>query len=148
MYSTSCDLHWFHYTKPAFDPLCFHGTDAGKKEWIVDRIFLWISGRHVLWVRFWILCINLYVFRIFDDDIKVPVLLAGVGNILYGLAVYALQFLLRGRLGLGTYIYRIILPETFYTIILTLIVYRIFYRINYRFMSPSRKESESIWVLK
>ena len=66
MYSTSCDLHWFHYTKPAFDPLCFHGTDAGKKEWIVDRIFLWISGRHVLWVRFWILCINLYVFRIFE----------------------------------------------------------------------------------
>lgn len=108
-------------------------------------------------IRFWILCVNLYVFRIlsgyahricYDDDIKVPVLLAGVGNILYGLAVYALQFLLRGRLGLGTYIYRIILPETFYTIILTLIVYRIFYRINYRFMSPSRKESESIWVLK
>ncbi len=90
-----------------------------------------------------------YAHRIcYDDDIKVPVLLAGVGNILYGLAVYALQFLLRGRLGLGTYIYRIILPETFYTIILTLIVYRIFYRINYRFMSPSRKESESIWVLK
>ena len=83
-----------------------------------------------------------------DDDVKVPIFLAGAGDILYGLAVYALQFLLRGRLGLGTYLSRIILPETFYTIILTLIVYRVFYYINYHLMSPLKKESESIWVLK
>ena len=90
-----------------------------------------------------------YAHRIcYDDDIKVPVMLAGIGDLLYGLAVYALQFLLRGRLGLGTYLYRIILPEIFYTVILTLIVYRVFHYINYHFMNPSRKESESIWVLK
>ncbi len=46
-------------------------------------------------------------------------------------------------------IYRIILPEIFYTVILTLIVYRVFHYINYHFMkNPSMKESESIWVLK
>ena len=90
-----------------------------------------------------------YAHRIcYDDDIKVPVMLAGIGDLLYGLSVYALQFLLRGRLGLGTYLYRIILPEIFYTVILTLIVYRVFHYINYHFMSPTRKESESIWVLK
>ena len=27
-----------------------HGADARKKKWTVDRIFLWISGRHVLWL--------------------------------------------------------------------------------------------------
>ena len=85
----------------------------------------------------------------YDVDIKVPVMLAGIGDLLYGLSVYALQFLLRGRLGLGTYLYRIILPEIFYTVILTLIVYRVFHYINYHFMkNPSMKESESIWVLK
>ena len=91
-----------------------------------------------------------YAHRIcYDDDIKVPVMLAGVGDLLYGLSVYALQFLLRGRLGLGTYLYRIILPEIFYTVILTLVVYRVFHYINYHFMNnPSMKESESIWVLK
>jgi rod shape-determining protein MreD len=91
-----------------------------------------------------------YAHRIcYDDDIKVPVMLAGIGDLLYGLSVYALQFLLRGRLGLGTYLYRIILPEIFYTVILTLIVYRVFHYINYHFMkNPSMKESESIWVLK
>ena len=55
-----------------------------------------------------------YAFRSFyDDDLKVPILLAGVGDLLYGISVYALQFLLRGRLGLGTYLYRIILPEIY-----------------------------------
>ena len=74
-----------------------------------------------------------YAFRIYyDDDIKVPIM----------------QFLLRGRLGLGTYFTRIIVPEVFYTVFLTVIVYRIFHYINYHFMSATRKESESIWVLK
>ena len=114
----------------------------------VDLFYGSLFGFYAL-IYMYIGFISGYAFRSFyDDDLKVPILLAGVGDLLYGISVYALQFLLRGRLGLGTYIYRIILPETFYTIILTLIVYRIFYRINYRFMSPSRKESESIWVLK
>lgn len=90
-----------------------------------------------------------YTFRIYyDDSIKVPMALTAIMDILYNLAVYGLQFLLRGRLGLGTYLVRIIIPETFYTVFLTIIVYRIFRYINYHFMIPTRKESESIWVLK
>ena len=90
-----------------------------------------------------------YAFRIYyDDDIKVPIMLAVIMDTFYNLAVYGLQFLLRGRLGLGTYFTRIIVPEVFYTVFLTVIVYRIFRYINYHFMSATRKESESIWVLK
>ena len=74
--------------------------------------------------------------------------LAAVGDILYNFAVYGLQFLLRGRLGLHTYLFRIILPEAAYTVFLTLIVYRVFRFINYRFMDIARKESESMWVIK
>ena len=90
-----------------------------------------------------------YAFRIYyDDDIKVPMLLTAIMDLLYNLAVYILQFLLRGRIGLFTYLYRIIIPEIVYTVFLTVIVYKIFYFINRRFMTPARKESESIWVLK
>ena len=90
-----------------------------------------------------------YTFRIYyDDDIKVPIVLTVIMDTFYNLAVYGLQFLLRGRLGLGTYFTRIIVPEVFYTVFLTVIVYRIFHYINYHFMSATRKESESIWVLK
>ena len=69
-------------------------------------------------------------------------------DLLYNLSVYGLQFLLRGRLGFLTYIYRIIIPEIVYTVFLTIIVYRIFYWINYHLMDTVRKESESIWELK
>lgn len=90
-----------------------------------------------------------YACRIYyDDDVKVPMFLVAGMDFFYNIAVYALQFLLRGRLAFGTYFTRIIIPEIFYTTFLTLIVYRIFYHINYRFMNITRKESESIWVLK
>ena len=73
-----------------------------------------------------------YAFRSFyDDDLKVPLFLVAGTDLLYNLAVYGLQFLLRGRLGFWTYIYRIIIPEIVYTVFLTIIVYRIFYWINY-----------------
>ena len=90
-----------------------------------------------------------YAHRIYyDNDVKVPMFLTALADLFYNLAVYGLQFLLRGRLGLGTYLFRIIIPEVFYTVFLSLIVYRVFRYINYRFMSIARKESESIWVLK
>ena len=90
-----------------------------------------------------------YTYRIYyDNDLKVPILLAAAMDFFYNLAVYGFQFLLRGRMNLFTYLYRIIIPEIVYTVFLTVIVYRIFYYINHHFMTPVRKESESIWVLK
>lgn len=84
----------------------------------------------------------------YDDDIKVPVLLTAVFDLLYNFAVYALQFLLRGRLGLFAYLKRIIIPEMLYTALASVIVYWIYHLINHRLMKQVRKESESIWVLK
>ena len=90
-----------------------------------------------------------YTFRIYyDDDIKVPMALTAIMDLIYNLAVYGLQFFLRGRLGIFKYLYRIIIPEIFYTVFLALIVYKIFYYINHHFMNATRKERESIWVLK
>ena len=90
-----------------------------------------------------------YAFRIYyDDDIKVPMALTAIMDLIYNLAVYGLQFFLRGRLGIFKYLYRIIIPEIFYTVFLALIVYKIFYYINHHFMNATRKERESIWVLK
>lgn len=90
-----------------------------------------------------------YAHRIYyDDNIRVPIFLTAGCDFVYSIAVYGLQFLLRGRLGLGIYLYRIILPEIVYTVIICILVYKIFYFLNYRFMNITRKESESIWVLK
>lgn len=90
-----------------------------------------------------------YACRIYyDDKVRVPMLLVAGSDLFYNIAVYGLQFLLRGRMGLWVYFYRIIIPEMIYTVFLTMVIYKLFYFINYRFMSSARKESESIWVLK
>ena len=55
-----------------------------------------------------------YAFRIYyDDDIKVPMVLTAIMDLLYNLAVYGLQFFLRGRLGIFKYLYRIIIRKFF-----------------------------------
>ena len=90
-----------------------------------------------------------YASRIYyDNDVKVPMVMAAFADLTYNFAVYGLQFLLRGRLGIGTYLYRIIIPEMIYTVFLTFLVYRIYHFINHHLMTVNRKESESIWVLK
>lgn len=90
-----------------------------------------------------------YACRIYyDNDVKVPAVLAAIMDFFYGLGVYALQFLLRGRMDFLLYLRRIILPEILYTVFLTWIVYRVYYYVNHHFMTTRRKESESIWVLK
>ena len=90
-----------------------------------------------------------YAYRIYyDDDLKVPMFLTAAADFLYNLAIYGLQFLLRGRLALSMYLVRIILPEVCYTTLLCLLAYRPLRLIHYRFMTTDWKESESIWELK
>ena len=56
--------------------------------------------------------LNGFLYKVFyDEDIKVPMLLVGVSDIAYGLVVYGIQFLLRGRLDVFVYLYRIIFPR-------------------------------------
>jgi rod shape-determining protein MreD len=84
----------------------------------------------------------------YDNDIRVPVCMSLIADLGYNLCVWGLQFLLRGRLNLGTYLLRIILPEAFYTTALTFLIYRLIRIINYRYLSADWKDSDSIWIIK
>lgn len=82
---------------------------------------------------------NGFLYKVFyDEDIKVPMLLVGVSDLAYGLVVYGVQFLLRGRLDVFGYLYRIIIPEMVYTVLITVIFYRILFWLN-------RKLTETEW---
>ena len=82
---------------------------------------------------------NGFLYKVFyDEDIKVPMLLVGVSDLAYGLVVYGIQFLLRGRLDVFVYLYRIIIPEMVYTVLITVIFYRILFGLN-------RKLTETEW---
>lgn len=74
-----------------------------------------------------------YFYRIFyDDDIKTPLFLISVSDFVYGIIQYGFMFLMRGRIHFFYYLGRVILPEVFYTLILTIFVYQILYAINKR----------------
>ena len=57
-------------------------------------------------------------------------LLVAGSDIAYGVLVYGLQFMLRGRLDFFSYLQHIILPEMVYTVLLTAVLYRPLYRLN------------------
>ena len=72
-----------------------------------------------------------FCYRIFyDDDVKMPVILIAVSDIGYGIAMYAFQFLLRGRMDFLFYVRRVIIPEMIYTVVVTLVVYRLLLLLN------------------
>ena len=53
-----------------------------------------------------------FLYKIFfDEDVKVPMVLVAGSDIAYGVLVYGLQFMLRGRLDFFSYLQHIILPE-------------------------------------
>nr|MCR4606060.1 rod shape-determining protein MreD [Eubacterium sp.] len=70
-----------------------------------------------------------YIKKIFfTDGILLPVILISVGDFVYGIYYYATEFLLRGRVHMGFFFIKIILPEMIYTILVGILL---FYLINF-----------------
>ncbi len=77
----------------------------------------------------------------FDEDIKLPLLLIGGTDLLYGCAVYFFTFLLRSDFRFLYYLNRIIIPETIYTIVITLIVYPLLLYVNRRLEEEEKRSA-------
>lgn len=81
--------------------------------------------------------------RIFyPEDIKLPIGLIMMSDLSYGMICYVMQFLLRGRLDFPYYFTRIILPETIYTIIVTLFLYPLVLKINERVEAREKRSAQ------
>jgi len=60
----------------------------------------------------------------YPEDIKLPITLITVSELLYCLICYIFLFMLRGKMHFGYYFIHIILPEIVYTILATLVIYK------------------------
>lgn len=133
------------------------GFMRGKKEGIMvgffcglitDLFFGNLFGFSAL-VYMYIGYLNGFFCKVFyDDDIKVPMLLVTVSDIAYGVTVYVLQFLLRGRLQVFSYVRHVMFPELIYTVVLTMIFYRIFFKINRILVANEMEGQKSLWLRK
>ena len=81
----------------------------------------------------------------FDEDIKLPLFLIAVSDLLYGLFIYVFTFLLRSDFNFLYYLNRIIIPEAIYTIVITLGVYPLLLFINHK-LEAVEKRSASKFV--
>lgn len=77
----------------------------------------------------------------YDDDIKLPIILIGASEIVYSLIMYGCMYMLQGDFLFGNYLYRIILPELVYTILITLVFYQIILRINRKLESEEQRSA-------
>lgn len=119
----------------------FAGFMAGKKEGIVIGFscgMLWdlFSGDLMGFYALIFLLIGYANGRfhslLFNEDVRLPLLLGGASDLVFSLIVCVTQFFLRGRFQFGTYLFNIILPELIFTMIVVLITYplaRRFYRL-------------------
>lgn len=87
--------------------------------------------------------LNGYFHKLFyDEDITLPLLLLCGSNLLYGMIIYICRFLLYNRLDFFYYFPHVILAETIYTIVISLLVYRPILKIN-RILEGLEKRSAS-----
>ncbi|MBS6395534.1 MAG: rod shape-determining protein MreD [Clostridiales bacterium] len=122
------------------------GFMRGKKEglWVgffcglLEDIFYGrLLGMHAM-MYMYIGYANGYFNHIFyGEDIKLPISLISLSELVYGLGTYAIMFVMRSRFAFPYYMARIILPELVYTIIMTLVFYRLIYNINRRLENHS-----------
>ena len=84
-------------------------------------------------------------YRIFyDDDIKTPLMLVGGCSLLTGLYEYVFTYLPRGRIHILFYLRRIIIPQTIYTLLMTLLFYGLLYKLNRKMPQAPGRSIDSL----
>ena len=78
----------------------------------------------------------------FPEDIKLPLCLIALSDLVYNLIYYSLLFLLRSRFHIGYYFVHIILPEVIYTVAIALIMYPLILRIDQKLAEHEKRSGK------
>ena len=82
-----------------------------------------------------------YVFS--KEDFMFPLLVIGLADISYNMAIYIIGYLFRGNMDFLYFFIHIILPEAIYTILIGAVMYRLFVFINQKFLNMEKNQEES-----
>ena len=66
----------------------------------------------------------------FPENMMMPLSVIFVSDLVYGLVCFIFLFALRSRWNLPHYLFRVILPEAFYTILISILLYPLVLRLN------------------
>ena len=108
---------------------------------LVDMFYGSVFGFYAL-IYMYIGYLNGQFHHIFyPDDIKLPLISIFVSDLLYGILYYLTLFMLRGRFHFSYYLVHIIVPETVYTILITLLFYPFILWMNNRLEKSEQRSS-------
>lgn len=111
----------------------------------VDIFFGDVIGLYAM-IYMYIGYLNGKFSRIFyPEDMKLPLALITLSDLSYGMICYIVLFLLRGRLNFPYFFFHIILPETVYTIVMSIILYPILLTL-YKRLNIDEDRSETDFV--
>ena len=81
--------------------------------------------------------------RIFyPEDIKLPIALIITSDLSYGILMFVLMFMLRGKFRFGYYFMHVILPEALYTIVVTMFFYPIILKVNEKLEAREKRRAQ------
>ncbi len=128
-----------------------HGKVSGLLVGFFAGLMMDVFGGDLLGQYALILCLLGYGCGFFTpyfymDSLLLPLGVCALAEILYGIYIYVFGFLLRGRFDIGYYFGRIILPETIYTLIVLVVVYRFLMFVNRRLELASKRRSADRFV--
>ena len=81
--------------------------------------------------------------RIFyPEDIKLPIALIITSDLSYGILMFVLMFMLRGKFRFGYYFIHVILTEALYTIVVTMFFYPIILKVNEKLEAREKRRAQ------
>lgn len=85
--------------------------------------------------------LNGYSYKIYDkEDVTIPLVLIAVSKFVYCFFYYVVEFLMRGKLNIGYYMFRIGLPSVIYTVLVGIIFYKLFNLVHLKLLRLKYKE--------
>lgn len=110
-------------------PGMLYGFLAGV---LLDLFYGGPLGFHALFYVY-VGCVNgIFADYFYDDYITLPLVLSAANELAYNLYVYVFRFMFRGRLDFLYYLRTIIIPETIFTVVATLFLYRLLLYVDRR----------------
>lgn len=80
----------------------------------------------------------------YGDDLKLPLALIGTCDIVYGLIIYGIWFLVRKQFAFGYYFIHVIMPEAVYTVLVSIFLYYIILKINQWFDKDEKRSRRDL----
>jgi rod shape-determining protein MreD len=80
----------------------------------------------------------------FPEDIKLPMTIIGISDLVYGFLSYVFLFLLKGNLNLSYCFVHICIPECIYTLVVTIVFYPLVLSIDKAFERAERKQESKV----